>query len=179
MEKYQKYAENIPEEVRITIASLDNQIRQAILVLSSRNVELSFTDIQKELKLDKIKLNFHLKNLFSSALIDHYYRHQVGNQKYSYYSISQLGRRVLAYLIQAFIPPSPIAKDIVQPERYLKYSLDHHLRNIPHESFYSLQEEKKECLVATSPSLSEVELFHLEASTSSLGKYVKTAEQEI
>lgn len=178
MEKYKEYAENIPEEVRITIASLDNQIRQAILVLLSRNVELSFTDIQKELKLEKIKLNFHLKNLFSSALIDHYYRHEVGNQKYSYYSISQLGKRVLVYLIQAFIPPSPIAKDIVQPERYLKYTLDHHLRNIPNETFWSL-EEKKEYLVTTSPSPSEVEPFHLEAPTNSLGKYIRVREPEV
>ena len=117
MEKIKEYAETIPEEVRTTIASLDNEIRQAILVLLNSNVELSFTDIQKELKLEKIKLNFHLKNLFSSALIDHYYRHEVGNQKYSYYSISQLGRRVLTYLIQAFIPPSPITNDTVLPER--------------------------------------------------------------
>ena len=178
MEKCKEYAENIPEEVRITIASLDNQIRQAILVLLSRNAELSFTDIQKELKLEKIKLNFHLKNLFSSALIDHYYRHEVGNQKYSYYSISQLGRRVLAYLIQAFIPPSPITKDIVPPEHYLHYALDRHLRNIPNETFWSL-EEKKECLVATSPSPSEAGLFHLEASTNSLSKYIRARKLEI
>lgn len=178
MEKYKEYAENIPEEVRITIASLDNQIRQAILVLLSRNVELSFTDIQKELKLEKIKLNFHLKNLFSSALIDHYYRHEVGNQKYSYYSITQLGRRVLAYLIQAFIPPSPITKGIVLQERYLKYALDHYLRNIPNETFWSL-EGKKECLVTTSPSPSEAEQFHPEAHTNSLGKYTRAREPEV
>lgn len=118
MERFEKYAEDIPEEVRIAIASLDNQIRQAILVLLDRNKELSFSEIQNELRIEKLKLNFHLKNLFSSALIDHYYRHEVGNQKYSYYAISQLGKRILTYLIKAFIPPSPTGKDIMQPENF-------------------------------------------------------------
>jgi len=107
MENIEQYTEKLPEEFRLVVRSLDNPIRQAILVLLSGNLEWPFSSIQKELELDKVKLNFHLKNLFSSALIDHYYKHEVGNQKYSYYSITPLGRRVLTYLNRALTPPSP------------------------------------------------------------------------
>jgi len=117
LEKIAQYVGQMSEEIRLVLESLDNPIRQAILVLLNTYVELSFSEIQKELEIDKVKLNFHLKDLFSSALLDHYYRHEVGNPKYSYYSLSRLGKRVLANLIQAFIPPSPIQR-IAQVQPY-------------------------------------------------------------
>lgn len=173
MKKYEEYAENIPEEIRISIASLDNQVRQAILALLNRRGELSFVEIQKELNLDKIKLNFHLKNLFSSALIDHYYEHEVGNPKYSYYSVSQLGKRVLTCLIQAFIPPSPVVQDVTQLELYQEYNMNRFPYNMPDEIFYSSKERGKERMLTTSYSLSEAKKLYVPVS-SSVSKYVKT-----
>lgn len=177
MKKYEEYAEYIPEEIRISIASLNNQVRQAILVLLNNRGELSFADIQKELNLDKIKLNFHLKNLFSSALIDHYYKHEVGNQKYSYYSVSQLGKRVLTSLIQAFIPPSPIVQDVTPLERYQEYRMDG-LRayNIGDVLFCSSKKGEKKCMPVTSYSLSEANSFDVKGSSRvscSVSKYAK------
>ena len=119
LEKIAQYVEEFPEEVRLVVKSLDSSIRQAILVLLNTKVELSFSEIQKALEIDKVKLNNHLKNLFSSALIDHYYRHEVGNPNYSYYSLSRLGRRVLSHLVQAFIPPSPI-QEVIQLQSFFE-----------------------------------------------------------
>ncbi len=64
--------------------------------------------MQKEFRIEKLTLNFHLKKLFSSALVDHYYKHELGNQKYSFYCITPLGSRALANLNNALIPPVPV-----------------------------------------------------------------------
>ncbi len=123
MKKFRKYAEEFPNEVKIAVASLDNSVRQAILILLSKKAELSFSDIKDELGLDKLLLNFHLKNLFSAGLVDHYYRHELGNQKYSYYSITKLGERILTNLSRAFIPPLPFRKIQMQKPFIDKYTL--------------------------------------------------------
>lgn len=137
MAKIKKYAEEIPEEVKVAVASLCHPVRQAILVLLNKNKELSFSGIQKELGLDKVKLNFHLKNLFSAALIDHYYRHELGNKKYSYYSITPLGRRILNNLNNAFIPPVPfkqIPKQRIITEKYIPSLYDTSINETFHPS---------------------------------------------
>ncbi|MGQ9641925.1 MAG: winged helix-turn-helix domain-containing protein [Candidatus Bathycorpusculaceae bacterium] len=110
MKKFEKYTEEITNEIRIILESLDNPVRQAILMLLSKKGELSFSDLQKELGLRKLTLNFHLKKLFASALVDHYYKHELGNQKYSYYSVTPLGGRVLLNLSRSLIPPLPFEK---------------------------------------------------------------------
>jgi DNA-binding transcriptional ArsR family regulator len=110
MNRVEEYAVGMPEETRMILASLDNPVRQAILMLLSQKGELSFSAIQKELGLGKLTLNFHLKNLFAAALIDHYFKHEFGKQQYSYYSITTLGKRVLSNLEKALVPPSPVQK---------------------------------------------------------------------
>jgi DNA-binding transcriptional ArsR family regulator len=106
LNKVEECSNEIPQETRLIIAALDNPIRQAILVLLSEKKELSFSEIQKTFSMEKLTLNFHLKKLFSSALIDHYYKHEIGNQKYSFYSVTPLGNRILNSLNGALIPPA-------------------------------------------------------------------------
>lgn len=106
LNKVEERSKEIPQETRLIIAALDNPIRQAILVLLSQKKELSFSDMQKEFSIEKLTLNFHLKKLFATALIDHYYKHKIGNQKYSFYSITPLGCRILSSLNNALIPPT-------------------------------------------------------------------------
>jgi predicted transcriptional regulator len=171
MNQSDKYAEDIPEEVRTAISSVDNQIRQAILVLLHRNKELCFSEIQDELQIDKLKLNFHLKNLFSSALIDHYYKHEVGNQKYSYYAISQLGKRVLDSLIESFIPPSPVVKEVITSEPYQEYEMNSYLRNLVVEAF-CVPNEKSESTATDSLGITTRVLQHRASNMTS--RYVKT-----
>lgn len=106
LKKIEERSKQLPQETRLVIAALDNPIRQAIMVLLSENKELTFTEMQKEFNLEKLTLNFHLKKLFAAALIDHYFKHEVGNQKYSYYAITSLGRRILNSLNNALTPPA-------------------------------------------------------------------------
>lgn len=105
LKKIEEHSKGIPQEIRLIIAALDNPIRQAILILLSEKKELSFSDMQKEFNIEKLTLNFHLKKLFATALIDHYYKHELGNQKYSFYTITPLGCRILSSLNNALIPP--------------------------------------------------------------------------
>ncbi len=107
----EEYTRELPEEIIQIIRSLNNPIRQAILVLLNKEGELSFSRIKERLKLDKITLNNHLKNLYGAGLIDHYFRHEFGNQEYSYYAVTTLGRRVLSNLIEALIPPCSYSKN--------------------------------------------------------------------
>lgn len=163
--------EQISEEIRLAVKSLDSPIRQAILVLLKTNVELSFSDIQEELGLDKVKLNFHLKNLFSSALVDHFYRHEVGNPKYSYYSLSRLGKRVLANLIQAFIPPSPIQR-IAQAQTYFEKLRAHDSSENPVGHPLDLARGGIEYIVPTTAH-SGAKIETLEPPSNNAGRYLR------
>jgi len=109
---YEQYAKELPEETRLIISSLDNSIRQAILVLLEQTEKLSFSTIKERLGLDKLTLNYHLKKLYSSGLIDHYFEHKLGNKEYSYYSITKLGERFLNGLIMLLIPEVPFEKAV-------------------------------------------------------------------
>lgn len=106
----EEYANKLPREIAQIIKSLNHPIRQAILMLLNEKNELSFSKIIDRLQLDKVTLNNHLKNLYSAGLIDHYFRHEFGNQEYSYYAMTTLGRRVISNLIEALIPPVPVQK---------------------------------------------------------------------
>jgi DNA-binding transcriptional ArsR family regulator len=117
-----KYSEEIPQEVVQIIESLEDPIRRAILVLLNKSNELSFSDIEKGLGLNKLTLNYHLKNLYSAGLADHYFRHEIGNQKYSYYAITSLGKRVLTNLINALIPTVPFQRTLEEGTYIKKYN---------------------------------------------------------
>lgn len=105
MKVYEKYAAEIPQEAIGIIAALSDPARRAILVLLTKHDDLSFSDVQKELGLGKLTLNYHLKNLYSAGLVDHYFRHELGNPKYSYYAATSLGKRVLRNLVEVLTPP--------------------------------------------------------------------------
>jgi len=154
MKKYVKYAQEIPQEATLIITALDDPIRRAILVLLRKYDELSFSDIRKELGLTKLTLNYHLKNLYSAGLTDHYFRHEFGNQKYSYYSITGLGKRVLSNLIKALIPPVPFQK-VRKEETSEKYEL---VSGVAYTCLASyLASNKKETVKVIAPSCIETE----------------------
>jgi DNA-binding transcriptional ArsR family regulator len=106
MKACEKYSDEIPQEAVRIIAALDDPLRIAILVLLNKSKEFSFSDIQREFGISKLTLNYHLKNLYSAGLIDHYFRHELGNQKYSYYAVTSLGTRVLNSIVKVLTPPS-------------------------------------------------------------------------
>lgn len=107
MKAYEKYDAELPQEATGIIAALNDPARRAILVLLTKHDEFSFSDFQKELGVGKLTLNYHLKKLYSTGLVDHYFRHELGNPKYSYYAVTSLGKRVLRSLVEVLTPPEP------------------------------------------------------------------------
>lgn len=116
MSKIREYAQQIPEEMKRAISGFDNDFRVAIFVALYKYGELSFSDLQKKLQVDKAKLNFHLKKLSESALVEHYYRHELGNVEFSFYSITGFGVNFVRSLIQSLAPEPPFK--MVPTKRY-------------------------------------------------------------
>lgn len=149
MKYYMKYTQELPQEATLIITSLDDPIRRAILILLRKYDELSFSDMRKELGLTKLTLNYHLKNLYSAGLTDHYFRHEFGNQKYSYYSITSLGKRILSNLVKALVPPVPFQK-VRKEETPEKYELVSGVTSTCFASYWSGNKKKVVKVVAPS-----------------------------
>lgn len=108
MSKIEDYAKEIPEEIRRAIRGLDSDYRAAIFVALLKHDELSFSELQKMLEIDKAMLNYHLGKLVESALVEHYYRHELGVDKYSFYSVTHFGQNFVEALSR-FLRPEPIS----------------------------------------------------------------------
>jgi DNA-binding MarR family transcriptional regulator len=105
MKKVEDYANEIPEEVRRAIRGLDSDYRAAIFVALYKHGELSFSELQKLLEMDKAMVNYHLGVMVESALVHHYYKHELGTEKYSFYNITSYGQSFLEMLGQILRPP--------------------------------------------------------------------------
>jgi DNA-binding HxlR family transcriptional regulator len=106
MRKIEDYVNEVPEEIRRAIRGLDSDYRTAIFVALYKHGELSFSELQKMLEMDKAMLNYHLGVLVESALVHHYYKHELGTEKYSFYNITTYGQGFLEILSQV-LRPSP------------------------------------------------------------------------
>ena len=104
MTKIEDYSKEIPEEIRRAIRGLASDYRAAIFVALYKHGELSFSELQKKLEIGKAKLNFHLGKLIESALVHHYYKHELGNEKYSFYNATPFGQNFLETLGEFFRP---------------------------------------------------------------------------
>ena len=106
MTKIEDYASEIPEEIRRAIRGLDSDYRAAIFVALYRRGEFSFSELQKELGISKAMLNYHLGKLIEGALVHHYYKHELGTEKYSFYNVTPFGQNFVEILSQ-FLKPQP------------------------------------------------------------------------
>lgn len=109
MTKIKEYSEEIPEEIRHAIRGLDSDYRGAIFVALYKHGELSFTALQKTLEIDKAMLSYHLGKLIESALVHHYYKHELGTEQYSFYNMTPFGQNFVETLGQILRPePCPL-----------------------------------------------------------------------
>lgn len=90
-----------PEDLSLAIKGLDNKHRQKIVLMLSEDEKLSFSEIKEKLQLKRSLLASHLKKLTRNLLIEHYYEHEIGNENYSFYSLSSYGRNLLANMLGA------------------------------------------------------------------------------
>ena len=105
--KEERYYEEIPEEIRVAIKGFDSEPRQKIFTSLLRNGELSFSELKKKTGLSKPDLNFHLKKLINAMLVEHYYRHKIGNDRFSFYAVTHFGYNFINALIQSLTPSMP------------------------------------------------------------------------
>ncbi len=100
----QKYIKDIPLEIRNAIKALCSETRQAILGFLLNEGAKSFTEISKNLKISKSKLNHHLKTLMRYGMIYNFYNKNEFKDKYSYYETSKLGKTIINNLINSITP---------------------------------------------------------------------------
>lgn len=89
----------LPYELDLAINGLNNKQRQEILLILNDVDKISFSDLSQKTGIDGASLSNHLKILSASLLAEHFYDHRIGNDKYSYYQISPLGKRLLQNLM--------------------------------------------------------------------------------
>jgi DNA-binding transcriptional ArsR family regulator len=89
----------LPYELNLAIGGLNNNQRQEILFVLNDVDKISFSDLNKKTGIDGPSLSNHLKILSRALLAEHFYDHKIGNDKFSYYRISPLGKRLLQNLL--------------------------------------------------------------------------------
>lgn len=107
MSKISEYAQEIPEEIRRAIRGLDSDYRAAIFVALYKHGELSFSDLRKKLRIDKANLYYHLRKLTETALVEHFFKRALGDERYSFYSVTQFGQNFIETLGE-FLRPEPL-----------------------------------------------------------------------
>jgi len=84
----------IPEDFISILISLNSHLDWRILFdLSER--EKTFTELVKDLGIRDKKLEYHIGKLLKNGIITHYYRNEFLNPDYSFYALSNLGRRII------------------------------------------------------------------------------------
>jgi len=118
----EEYIKGIPIELKRAISGFDNDIRLGIFLALEKHGELSFSELSERLgmKMDKAKLDFHLGKLTESALVEHRYHHQLGNEKFSFYAITKFGESLWNNIVSSLRPPSPIMRMEDSSGKYLK-----------------------------------------------------------
>lgn len=90
-----------PTELKLALKGLDNENRQKILLALLSHAKLSFADIQKTADIKKTLVPNHLDVLIKNLLVEHFYEHQLGEKKYSYYQLSEYGKSLLETLLSS------------------------------------------------------------------------------
>ena len=88
-----------PYELGKAVEGLNNNYRQEILLALNEVERLSFSDIRKRVDISRPLLASHLKKLSKTLLIEHFYEHEVGEEKFSYYRISPFGKALLGNML--------------------------------------------------------------------------------
>lgn len=87
------------------IEALNSEQRRRILIELEEAGSLSYSEILQRTRLDKGTLNYHLKNLVAAAMIRNFLVDRQVSPYTSYYEVSELGRRFIEGLLNAFRPP--------------------------------------------------------------------------
>jgi len=85
----------IPEDFIISaLLSLNSHLDWHILFDLSEH-EKTFIELVKDLGIEDKKLEYHIEKLLKNGIITHYYRNEFLNPNYSFYALSNLGRKII------------------------------------------------------------------------------------
>lgn len=88
----EEYNNLFNEEVREIIKSLSDDNRLAIMIdLLLQPKGKTFTQLKEDIGVTQGTLNYHLKNLFESGLINNEFKKSDNTREYSYYLPSRMG----------------------------------------------------------------------------------------
>ncbi len=110
MSKIEDYASQIPIEIKKAVKALGNDIRCAIVVDLIHEGELTFTQLKNDLDIEPGLLSNHLKILMDGAIVEHYYRHEFGNEQFSYYGLTFFGRDFIRGILEPLKAIQPSGK---------------------------------------------------------------------
>ena len=94
--------EKFPQELASAIKGLDNENRSTILLSLYYTSKMKFSEILKETRLGGSLLSGHLRTLQDSFLVERFYEHEMGNEKYSFYALTKFGRNILTSLLSTY-----------------------------------------------------------------------------
>lgn len=100
MSRIDEYASQIPVEIKKAVKAFGHDIRCAIVVDLTQKGEMTFTQLKEDLDIDTGLLNNHLKTLMDGAIVEHYYKHELGNEQYSYYGLTLFGKDFLRGILE-------------------------------------------------------------------------------
>jgi DNA-binding transcriptional ArsR family regulator len=92
----------LPEELASAIKGLDNENRRTLLFSLYYAPKMAFSEILKETRLGDSLLSSHLRTLQDSYLVEQFYEHEMGNEKYSFYALTKFGRNILTSLLSTY-----------------------------------------------------------------------------
>jgi len=92
----------LPKELASAIRGLNNENRRAILFSLYYAPKMAFSEILKETRLGDSLLSSHLRTLQDSYLVEQFYEHEMGNEKYSFYALTKFGRNILTSLLSTY-----------------------------------------------------------------------------
>lgn len=100
MPKIEEYTSQIPVETKKAVKALGNDIRYAIIVDLIHKGELTFTQLMNDLEIEPGLLSNHLKILMDGAIVEHYYRHKLFKEQYSYYGLTLFGKDFIRGILE-------------------------------------------------------------------------------
>jgi len=90
------YKEKIPSETRTILEALAEPTRQALVMMLAEKSEVSFRELAHSVQpMNPSTLNHHLRALMKAGLVENRYRKIEGNQDYSFYGLTELGKEFL------------------------------------------------------------------------------------
>ncbi|TFG11343.1 MAG: ArsR family transcriptional regulator [Promethearchaeota archaeon] len=98
----ENYYNKIPEDLEALIKSLGHINRLKIIFTLREKGDLSFSEINEWVKLNKSLLTNHIKKLELSGVVQNYFKVKNDTANYSFYKLTPLGKKLINDLVSTY-----------------------------------------------------------------------------